>query len=283
MVSAPVRRRQVAYAHKRGLLIRRACALIGVARSALRYHSVRPAKDQRLIESLRAVAARYPRYGYRRAWVLVGREGVEAGKDRVYRLWRAEGLQVPKKRRRRRVAVSRPRPQPATGPNEVWAYDFVFDACANGQRLKCLTVVDEWTRECLAIDAAGRIRSGRVIELLSKLISVRGAPTCIRSDNGPEFVSTAVLKWLTDSKIETVHITPGSPWENGTLESFNGKLRDECLSMEWFRSRAEAAAVIETWRRHYNRERPHSSLNYLTPNEFRRRYEKKRQKAASLQ
>jgi putative transposase len=283
MVSAPVRRRQVAYAHKRGLSIRRACALIGVARSALRYQSVRPAKDQRLIESLRAVAARYPRYGYRRAWVLIGRDGVEAGKDRVYRLWRAEGLQVPKKRRRRRVAASRPRPQPATGPNEVWAYDFVFDACANGQRLKCLTVVDEWTRECLAIDVAGRIRSGRVIELLSKLISVRGAPTYIRSDNGPEFVSTAVLRWLTDSKIETVHIKPGSPWENGTLESFNGKLRDECLSMEWFRSRTEAAVVIETWRRHYNRERPHSSLNYLTPNEFRRRYEKKRQEAASLQ
>lgn len=153
--------------------------------------------------------------------------------------------------------------------NHVWAYDFVFDACANGQQLKCFTVVDEYTRECLAIDVAGSIRSGRVIEVLSQLISVHGAPRHMRCDNGPEFVSRAILEWILGAGIQTAHIDPGKPWQNGTDESFNGKLRDECLSMEWFRSRAEARVLIESWRRHYNAVRPHSSLGYLTPHEFK--------------
>ena len=187
---------------------------------------------------------------------------------RAHRLWRAEGLQVPRKRPRRRVAASRPRPTPATGPNHVWAYDFVHDTCANGQKLKCLTIVDEWTHESLAIEVAGSIRSRRVLEVLAKLVSVRGAPRYLRSDNGPEFVATAVLRWLTESGIDTAYIAPGKPWQNGVDESFNGKFRDECLDMEWFRSRAEAVVVIEAWRRHYNEVRPHSSLGYLTPNEF---------------
>jgi putative transposase len=158
---------------------------------------------------------------------------------------------------------------PPTGPNHVWAYDFVFDTCATGQQIKCLTIVDEWTREALAIDVAGSIRSGRVIEVLAKLVSLRGAPRYLRSDNGPEFVSTAVLRWVMAEGIETAHIAPGKPWQNGTNESFNGRFRDECLSMEWFRTRREAAAVVETWRQHYNAVRPHSSLGYLTPDEFR--------------
>lgn len=191
------------------------------------------------------------------------------GTDRAYRLWRSEGLQVPRKRPRKRAASSRPRPLPATAANHVWAYDFVFDACANGQQVKCLTVVDEWSRECLAIDVAGSIRSGRVIEVVARLISVHGAPRHLRSDNGPEFVSSAILRWLATEKIETAHIAPGKPWQNGTDESFNGRLRDECLTLEWFRTRSEAAAVIETWRRHYNEVRPHSSLDYLTPIEFK--------------
>ena len=175
---------------------------------------------------------------------------------------------MPRKRPRRRVAASRPRPTPATGPNHVWAYDFVHDTCANGQKLKCLTIVDEWTHESLAIEVAGSIRSRRVLEVLAKLVSVRGAPRYLRSDNGPEFVATAVLRWLTESGIDTAYIAPGKPWQNGVDESFNGKFRDECLNMEWFRSRAEAVVVIEAWRRHYNEVRPHSSLGYLTPNEF---------------
>ena len=167
------------------------------------------------------------------------------------------------------MAGARARPLPPFEHTHVWAYDFVYDACANGQQLKCFTVVDEFTRECLAIDVAGSIRSGRVIEVLSQLISVHDAPRHMRCDNGPEFVSRAILEWILGAGIQTAHIDPGKPWQNGTDESFNGKLRDECLSMEWFRSRAEARVLIESWRRHYNAVRPHSSLGYLTPNEFK--------------
>ena len=189
---------------------------------------------------------------------------------KAYRLWKNAGLQVPTKRRRRRIASTRPRPQPTAGPNQVWAYDFVFDACANGQKLKCLTVVDEWTREALAIDVSGSLRSGRVIEVLSRLVSLRGAPLVLRSDNGPEFVSMAVLGWFQRNNIDTAFIAPGKPWQSGVHESFNRKLRDESLSLEWFRTRAEARVVIEAFRRRHNEERPHSSLTYQTPAAFRR-------------
>jgi putative transposase len=151
----------------------------------------------------------------------------------------------------------------------VWAYDFVFDTCADGRSLKCLTVVDEFTRECLAIDVAGSIRSGRVIEVLTQLVSVHGAPRHLRSDNGPEFVATAILRWLQTMQIETAFIDPGKPWQNGTDESFNGKFRNECLTMEWFRNRLDAKVGIERWRRHYNDERPHMSLGQQTPAEFK--------------
>jgi len=167
--------------------------------------------------------------------------------------------------------MSRPRPLPATQIGQVWAYDFVFDACANGQQLKCLTVIDEYTRECLAIDVAGSIRSGRVIEVLAKLVTVHGAPKYLRSDNGPEFVSRAVLKWLTEANIDTAHIDPGKPWQNGSNESFNGKFRDECLSMQWFKNRVDAKVVIEEFRGHFNDVRPHASLGQLTPLEFKRK------------
>jgi len=173
---------------------------------------------------------------------------------------------------RRRVSSSRPRPLAPRAANHVWAYDFVFDACANGQQIKCLTVVDEYTHECLAIDVAGSIRSVRVIETLARLMSVHGTPAYLRSDNGPEFVSAAVLKWLADSGVETAHIDPGKPWQNGTNESFNGRFRDECLNLEWFRSRREAKIVVEAWRSHYNTERPHMSLKYLTPIEFKQQH-----------
>ena len=153
---------------------------------------------------------------------------------------------------------------------QVWAYDFVFDACANGQQLKCLTVVDEYTRESLAIDVAGSIRSGRVIEVLSQLISTHGAPKILRSDNGPEFVSRALLRWAANENLDMALIDPGKPWQNGTAESFNGKFRDECLSMEWFRNRTEAKVVIEQWRQHYNEVRPHSSLGNQTPAAFKK-------------
>jgi putative transposase len=269
MVSASVRRQQVAFATGRGLSCRRACALLGVARSCLTYRSKRAEADAPVIKRMRELSAQYPRYGYRRIRIFLNREGHEMSCERTHRLWRSAGLQVPRRRPRRRVAASRPRPLPPSGPNQVWAYDFIFDTCANGQQLKCLTVVDEWTREALAIDVGKSIRSGRVIEVLAQLVSVHGAPKYLRSDNGPEFIARAILKWVTDEGIETVHIAPGKPWENGTDESFNGRFRDECLNLEWFRNRAEAAAIIETWRRHYNEVRPHSSLAYLTPHEFK--------------
>ena len=271
MVSACVRRKQIAYVRQRGISLRRACALLQVARSTVGYESALAKRDAPVIDAMRELSAQYPRFGYRRIQVFLARQGLVMSADRTYRIWKKAGLQVPRRRPRRRVATGRPRPLPATGANQVWAYDFVFDRSANGQQLKCLTVIDEFTRECLAIDVAGSIRSGRVIEVLSKLVSVRGAPQYLRSDNGPEFVSTAVLRWLQQANIETAPIDPGKPWQNGSNESFNGKFRDECLGMEWFRNRIDAKVAIEGWRRQYNEIRPHSSLHNLTPTEYARR------------
>ncbi len=253
----------------RGLSQRRACALMATARSSLFYQATMPEKDASIIAAMKRLSALYPRYGHRRILIFLRREGFEMSPDRCQRIWQQAGLQVPRKRPRRRAAIARPRPLPPDSRNHVWAYDFVFDACANGQQLKCLTVVDEYTRECLAIDVAGSIRSGRVIEVLSRLVSLHGTPRYMRSDNGPEFVSKAILEWIIQSGIRTAHIDPGKPWQNGTDESFNGKFRDECLSLEWFRSRQEAKIIIESWRQHYNTVRPHSSLDYLTPHEFK--------------
>ena len=282
MVSSQARRAQVAFAIERGHSKRRACELIGVARSALDYRSVRKERDTPVIEAMKRLARQYPRYGYRRIRIFLKREGHAMSWERAHRLWKAAALQLPQRRPRRRVAGSRPRPLPPSGPNSVWAYDFVFDGCANGQQIKCLTVVDEFTRECLAIDVAGSIRSKRVIEVLARLVSERGAPRYMRSDNGPEFVSQAILAWIVESNIESALIDPGKPWQNGTDESFNGKLRDECLSLEWFRSRHEARVIIETWRRHYNQIRPHSSLAYRTPVEFKRHHDSINPEAAIL-
>jgi putative transposase len=268
MVSVPARRFAVAYATGRGLSQRRACTLLQVGRSALSYRSRKAEKDAPVVARMVEFARQYPRYGYRRIRIFLGRDGHTISASRAYRLWQAARLQVPRRRPRKRIAAGRPRPHAPTGANQVWSYDFVFDWCANGQRLKCLTVTDEWTKEGLAIEVDGRIRSARVIEVLARLVSERGAPLYLRSDNGPEFVSRALLKWILDQGFATALIDPGKPWQNGTAESFNGKFRDECLSLEWFRSRAEAKAVIESWRRHYNEVRPHSSLGYLTPAEF---------------
>ena len=270
MVGAPVRRRQVAYLRERGVSVRQACALMKVARSTLHYASQLAQRDAPAVAVMNELAAQYPRYGYRRIQVFLARRGHAMSADRAHRLWRLHGLQVPRKRPRRRISTGRPRPLPATGVGQLWAYDFVFDACANGQQLKCLTVIDEYTRECLAIDVAGSIRSGQVIETLARLVSIHGAPKYLRSDNGPEFVSRAILKWLTSAQIDMALIDPGKPWQNGMNESFNGKFRDECLAMQWFKNRIDAKILIEDFRREYNEIRPHSSLGQLTPAEFKR-------------
>ena len=210
MVSVQARRQQVAYAASRGLSLRRACTLLKVARSALQYTSRLAERDAPVIAAMKQLAQRYPRYGYRRIRVFLARDGYVMGTDRAYRLWTLAGLQVPRKRPRRRVASGRPRPQSPAQANQVWAYDFVFDACANGQQLKCLTVVDEFTHESLAIDVAGSIRSARVIEVLTRLMSVHSTPAYLRSDSGPEFVSNAILQWLADAHIETA-VIEGDP------------------------------------------------------------------------
>ena len=268
MVGARVRRPQVAYATGRGLSGRRACALLSVARSTIGYVSRLLARDAPVVQAMRALAGQYPRYGYRKVRIFL-REGHVMSADRAYRLWRQAGLQVPKRRPRRRVATSRPRPLPPTAMNHVWAYDFIFDTCADGRTLKCLTVIDEFTRECLAIDVAGSIRSARVIDVLAQLVSVHGAPQYVRSDNGPEFIATAILRWVETAQIETAFIDPGKPWQNGADESFNGKFRNEYLSLQWFRNRIDAKVGIEQWRRHYNEVRPHMSLGDRTPAEFK--------------
>jgi putative transposase len=281
VVSPQARREQVAFACERGLSERRACGLLDIARSDAELRAAPagqgPTGDRGDEAAFVAVPAlRLPEDPHlleapgASARLASGRTG----------LWRQAGLQLPRRRPRRRIASGRPRPLPAAGANFIWAYDFVFDSCANGQQLKCLTIIDEFTRECLAIDVAGSIRSKRVIEVLTRLVSQHGAPLFLRSDNGPEFVSLAVLEWLAHAGIGTALIDPGKPWQNANDESFNGKLRDECLSVEWFRSRAEAKVVIETWRLHFNAIRPHSSLNYLTPLEFKQQHHRVPNRAA---
>lgn len=273
MVGAQVRRDQAQYAMQRGLSRRRACALLQVARSTLTYRSTMPARDQELVGQLRVLAQQHPRYGYRRIWALLRNQGTRINAKRVYRVWCAEGLGVPKRRPRRRVRGHQVRPLPVDRPNQVWAYDFVHDTCANGQQLKILTVVDEWSREWLAVEVEGRITAARVIRVMQRLIQEFGTPAYMRSDNGPELVAQAVKRWLAEQGIQIAYIEGGKPWQNGTNESFNGKLRDECLNLEWFRHRREAQVVIEQWRRQYNEHRPHSSLGYQPPSQLRVTYQ----------
>jgi putative transposase len=257
---------------------RRGCQLVGISRTGARYGS-RP-RDEELRERLRALAREHPRYGYRRACAMLKRSGEQVNHKRVYRVWREEKLALAQRRpRRRRRGQATTRCSRAMRPNHVWTYDFVFDRCANGQKLKILTIVDEYTRESLAVEVATSIRSGKVLDVLARLIKERGAPGHLRSDNGPEFVAARVKQWLSEQRIETLYIEPGHPWENAVGESFNGRLRDECLNVEWFRNLAEARVVIERWRQHYNEERPHSSLDYRTPSEFFALY---RQKESNL-
>lgn len=276
VTSAQQRRETVQQIHARGLSLRRSCVLCHIGHSSLRYRSRdrRQAQNQSLAERLRAIACQHPRYGYRRAHALVQREVPTVNVKRVHRIWRLERLNVPRRRPHRRRADRKVcRPLAATAPNHVWTYDFVHDACANGQRLKILTLTDEWTRESLAIEVATRMAAPQIIQVLERVSRVRGTPAYLRSDNGPEFIAQAVQRWLKQRQIQTAYIEPGSPWQNAYGESFNGRLRDECLNLEWFRNLREAQVVIERWRQQYNEERPHSSLAYETPHAFCRAYE----------
>ena len=247
---------------------RRACAVVGQARATERYVPRESADEAALTARIVALATRFGRYGYRRITALLQREGWQVNHKRVERLWRQEGLRVPAKQPKRgRLwladgSIVRLR---AEHPNHVWAYDFVFDRTSDGRKLRMLTVVDEYTRECLAIEVARRLRSQDVLAVLADLCVRRGPPTYIRSDNGAEFTARAVRRWLARIDVQTLFIEPGSPWENGYIESFNGRLRDEYLNGERFDTLLEAQVLIETWRNEYNQSRPHSSLSYRSP------------------
>ena len=232
-----------------------------------------PERDEQSLALLKELANKHKRYGYRRICIQARKQGEPMSMNRACRLWNSASLQLPANRKRKRAVEHKPRPLTPDAANQVWAYDFVFDACANGQKLKCLTIIDEFHRESLSIDVQGSIRSGRVIDELARLIALHGAPAYLRSDNGPEFIAKAVKKWLKKNGIKTAYIEPGKPWQNGVNESFNGRLRDECLNMHWFRNRREAKVIVEQWRNEYNTERPHMSLGYLTPLQFKQRHQ----------
>lgn len=267
MERVAVRRAQVRYAMTRHLSCRRACRLVRVARSALRYVARRPVRDAALVAELQRLSTAHPRYGYRRMWALLRRRGLAVNAKRVHRLWRCTGLALPRRRPRRKVRTgARVRPR-ADRPNAVWTYDLIHDACVDGTPFKCLTVVDEFTKECLAITVARSLPGDRVLPVLAQLVARRGAPQYVRSDNGPEFIARRIQRWLQHAGITTAYIEPGKPWQNGVGESFHSRFRDECLNQEAFFTVREAAILIEQYRRTYNEARPHSSLHYHTPNE----------------
>ena len=223
-----------------------------------------------LIERIKELAMKYPRFGYRRVWAMLRRAGMAINHKRVHRLWQRLGLALARKRpKKRRSGVSAGISPKAERRNQIWTYDFVFDQVVSGRKLKMLTLIDEYTRECLAVEVGTSLTSQKVREVLERVCRVRGCPEAIRSDNGSEFIANATRDWLAAHNIEPLFIAPGKPWQNGKCESFNGKLRDELLSRRWFNSMWEAKIVIESWRKYYNTERPHSALGYLTPVEFR--------------
>jgi putative transposase len=251
-----------------GLSERQACRLLEVDRSSYRYEP-QPRDDGRLREEMVTLAKQKPRYGYRRLGVLLERRGWRMNHKKLYRLYREEHLAVRRLRRKRLVRPAAPVAE-LTRANQEWAMDFVMDGLATGRALRALTAVDEYTRECLAIEVDSCLSSRRVTRVLEWVIQQRGKPEAVRCDNGPEFTSRHFLAWCEEQQIRLIHIQPGRPMQNGRVESFNGRLRDECLNANWFPTMSEAKRKIEAWREEYNRERPHSSLGYRTPEEFAR-------------
>jgi putative transposase len=251
MVSARARREQVDFAVGRGASVRRSCALLQVSRSALGYVSTMPARDAELGAELSLISAKHAAYGHRFAWALLRRGQWRVNKKRVRRVWRLLGLHV-RKKKHRKIRTGVARVFATTGPNQVWAYDFTFDRCRNGQALKSLSIVDEWTRECLAIEVGSSITAVRVIAVLERLFEKHGAPQVLRSDNGPEFIARALKVWTLLHHSETATIDPGKPWQNGSVESFHATFRRECLDAEYFAHLREAKILIEQWRWGYN-------------------------------
>ena len=262
---------------------RRACELVETARSTVRYKRRVRSDEAALRKRIRALAARCKRYGVRRVLAQLRREGWRVNKKRVHRIWKEEGLQRRRKTRKKRACgPTDGLPVHADRPNHVWSYDFIEDRTEGGGRLRNLCVLDEFTRECLHIRVDSSIGAQKVIASLEWLFLVRGAPEWIRSDNGPEFIAEALRTWLASRGSKTLYITPGSPWQNPYIESFNDKFRDECLNMHVFINGRHAQEVVEAWRTQYNEERPHSSLNYMTPAEFAASFRNSGRPTASL-
>ena len=260
-------RRDVAFVMAEyGFSERQACKLVGMNRGSYRYEA-RPDRNQQLRQDLIALAREKPRYGYRRLFALLKRRGCQVNLKRIHRLYQEEklGVRRMKRKRLRRAAALN---EGLTGANQQWALDFVSDGIATGRGLRILTVVDSYTRECPVIAVDTSLSSRRVTRILEKVIAERGAPKTLRCDNGPEFISQHFADWCKNRGISIVHIQPGKPSQNGHIESFNGRFRDECLNISWFLNLADARRKIESWRKEYNTERPHSSLGYVTPEEF---------------
>jgi putative transposase len=269
-VRPAARRQAVGYLRGRfAVSERRACRVVGIGRSSRRYRG-RRADDAAVRHRLRELAAERRRFGYRRLHVLLRRAGLLVNHKRLYRLYREEGLQVRRRQRKRVAQRQRPCPRALSGPNQQWSLDFLSDALAWGRRIRLLAVIDTYTREALAIDVDTSIPGRRVAAVLSRLIAERGIPAELLMDNGPELTGKALDQWAYERGVQLRFIDPGKPVQNAWIESFNGRLRDECLNEHWFVSVADARQIIEAWRTDYNRQRPHSSLGYLTPEEFRR-------------
>ena len=271
MVSPAQKKQAVAYVVDQRLCSeRRACRYLGVHRSTYRYPVKSPLPQQvQLHQRIVSLSWQYPRYGYRRIRAVLEREGWSVSRKQVKRIRRKEGLKVhPKPQRIPRQGVSTGLPTQATHRNHVWTWDFIFDRTDKGSTLKMLTMLDEYTRQCLAIRVERQIRSGQVLATLWQAMMQYGIPEHIRSDNGTEFIAGKIQRWLRVNQINTLYIEPGSPWQNGYIESFHSRFRDECLNREWLLNLREARVVIEDWRQHYNTERPHSRLGYLSPENY---------------
>jgi putative transposase len=254
---------------------RRASRLLGRARSTLRYRRRPRSGEAALVRAIQRLAKRHPRFGYKRIYVLLRRKGWRVNLKRARRLWNALGLRRPFRRKKARKLGSKPGSsanscvkQPARFKNDVWTYDFIADRTATGGTLKCLSLVDEYTRECLALHLAGTLTGSDVRKVLTRVIGRRGAPTRLRSDNGSEFICAALMQWLPKAGTKALPVAPAHPWENGFIESFHSRLRDEFLEREEFESASEAQARATWWRREYNRIRPHSGVGYKTPMEY---------------
>lgn len=269
MVSPQAKREAVGMlTAERAMGVTRACGLVGISRSLYRYRGRRsPALELR--NRIAELAAIKRRYGYRRIQVLLRREGWSVNHKRTYRLYREQGLAVHRRKRKRIGLTGRlPRPAPK-GPNENWSMDYVADGLIDGRKLRVLAIVDDYSRECLALEVDTSLPGARVVAVLERLADLRGLPHSITVDHGPEFESQALDAWAYRRGVRLGFIRPGKPVENAYVESFNGRFRDECLNEHWFLSMHHARSTIEAWRIEYNTERPHSSLNDLTPEEFR--------------